>query len=239
MAASDQPPTTGAETETRLGVVCVAGGSSHRYGRDKLAEDVAGEPVLARALAAVTASLPGAVAVVVAPPARVQWWQERLADRFPQVAVVAGGMRRQDSVRFGVEAVAARGAASVVIHDAARPLVDGDDVAATVAALAGVDGAILCAAVTDTVKQVAADGTVTATLDREALRLAQTPQVFAVATLEDAWRRHHGDWEWTDEAALVEAVGGTVRAVLAAHPNPKLTTPADLTLIRTLWAERR
>jgi 2-C-methyl-D-erythritol 4-phosphate cytidylyltransferase len=239
VASSDQHLTTGAEAKPRLGVVCVAGGGSRRYGRDKLAEDLAGEPVLARALAAVTGSLPGAVAVVVAAAARVQWWRARLADRFPAVAVLAGGMRRQDSVRLGVEAVAARGAAVAVIHDAARPLVHGDDVTATVAALAGADGAILCAAVADTVKQVAADGTVTATVDRTRLRLAQTPQVFAVATLEDAWRRHHGDWEWTDEAALVEAAGGTVRTVLATHPNPKLTTPADLTLIRTLWAERR
>jgi 2-C-methyl-D-erythritol 4-phosphate cytidylyltransferase len=94
--------------------------------------------------------------------------------------------------------------------------------------------AILCRPVTDTIKRVDADGAVIETLDRRQLRMAQTPQVIRVEALQRAWATIPDDLEWTDEGALLEAAGETVRTVVAQHPNPKITTVEDLQTVRAL-----
>ena len=111
----------------------------------------------------------------------------------------------------------------MAVHDAARPLVDSRDVTAVVSALGDADGAILVAPVTDTVKKINADGTVTETVERSELRLAQTPQVFRIASLEGAWTHTGLDGKWSDESSFLERAGFEIRSVVAQHPNPKLT----------------
>ena len=76
------------------------------------------------------------------------------------------------------------------------------------------------------------------TLPRDRLRFALTPQVFRITTLIEAWQR--ADWQrtWTDEAALLESVGIPVRTVLAHHPYPKITTEADLRVVRAMLDTR-
>jgi 2-C-methyl-D-erythritol 4-phosphate cytidylyltransferase len=147
---------------------------------------------------------------------------------------VGGGNRRQDSVRAGVLYAAQAGAEVVAVHDAARPLVDPEDVQAVIVSLGGSGGAILTARVPDTVKRVDGKEMITDTVPRERLRLAQTPQVFRVATLMEAWQRADPERVWTDEAVLLESAGIAVRAVLARHPNPKVTTEADLRVVRAM-----
>jgi len=215
----------------RIALVCVGGGRGERFGGDKLAAEIAGRTVLERSLTALGAAFPDAPLVVVLPHERMASWTERLASAFPTVTCVVGGVRRQDSVRRGVEAVSAE---VVAIHDAARPLVDPGDVRRAVASLGDGDGAILVGRIADTVKRVDDRGTVLETLDRVPLRAAQTPQVFRVAALERAWRESDPDREWTDEAALLEACGMEVTTVDALRPNPKITTTADLELVRRL-----
>jgi 2-C-methyl-D-erythritol 4-phosphate cytidylyltransferase len=178
-------------------------------------------------------ALPGVPVIVVVRPSEIERWRTELAVD----GVIAGGERRQDSVRIGVDAILGLGPDTVVIHDGARPIVHGDDVRATVGAIEGADGAILCGPVPDTVKRVSNNGAVIETIDRDRLRLAQTPQVFRVAALEEAWAACDFDRVWSDEAAVVEAAGRTVRAVAAGHPNPKITTAADLELVRALIGE--
>ena len=219
---------------SRVGLVCVAAGRGERFGGDKLEAVLGGATVLETALGALRRACPEAPLVVVVPASAVSRWVGRLHASFPDAYVVPGGDRRQDSVRRGVEEAARRGADVVAVHDAARPMVDPADVRSTVQALEGVDAAILCEVVTDTVKRVDVDGLVTETIPRERLRRAQTPQVLRVEVLERAWEAVDESVEWTDEAALVEAAGGSVRTVLATHPNPKLTTPADLLVMRAL-----
>ncbi len=215
-------------------LVCVAAGRGARYGGDKLSETVAGRPVLERSLDALRRARPDDPLVVVVSAFRLDEWRERLAGHRGDALLVTGGVRRQDSVRAGVEAAAGRGAEVVVVHDGARPLVAPDDVCCVVRALGDAAGAVLCGRVHDTVKRVDRDGFVLETVPRDALRLAQTPQVFRVSALLWAWQCAGADREWTDEAALLESLGMPVRCVLARSPNPKLTTADDLRMIRAL-----
>ena len=120
------------------------------------------------------------------------------------------------------------------MHDAARPLVDRLDIQAVVDALGEAAGAILTTTIPDTVKRIDCDRRVIETLPRDTLRLALTPQVFQVAALTEAWGSTDVVGEWTDESALLESVGMTVRSVEARQPNPKLTTASDLRLLRGL-----
>ncbi|MCW3040323.1 MAG: 2-C-methyl-D-erythritol 4-phosphate cytidylyltransferase, partial [Solirubrobacterales bacterium] len=137
-------------------------------------------------------------------------------------------------------ALAAAGDADVVlVHDAARPLLSPEIVAAALAGLAdGVDAAIAAAPVTDTIKQ--ADGhDVTATLDRSRLWAVQTPQVFRAAALRKVLAQDDAVLAAaTDDASLIEAAGGTVRVVPSSRENFKVTTPEDLRLAELVLAER-
>ena len=140
---------------------------------------------------------------------------------------VPGGSVRSASVRAAL-AVAGPGD-PVIVHDAARPLVTPDDVEATLAALGDADGAISAAPVADTIKEVEADGTVRATLDRSRLWAVQTPQTFRRAALERALEVDDDTLAAaTDDAWLVERAGGTVRVVSASPDNLKVTTAVDL-----------
>jgi 2-C-methyl-D-erythritol 4-phosphate cytidylyltransferase len=103
-----------------------------------------------------------------------------------------------------------------------------------IGAVGGADGAILASRVSDTVKRVDGNEMVVDTLSRDRLRLALTPQVFQIATLLEVWQRADLKRVWTDEAALLESAGIPVRSVLARHPNPKVTTAADLRLVRAM-----
>jgi 2-C-methyl-D-erythritol 4-phosphate cytidylyltransferase len=167
------------------------------------------------------------------------------------VVVVDGGATRSESVSNAMEAV---GTALVVVHDAARPLVTPaliEGVLSTLADAADAAAAITATPVTDTVKR-GTDATrgqlcpsegpnrplVEATLDRERLWAAQTPQVFRTAALREALAAHPDPDAATDEAMLVEAAGGQV----LIHPSPaeniKVTTPLDLRLAELVLAGR-
>jgi 2-C-methyl-D-erythritol 4-phosphate cytidylyltransferase/2-C-methyl-D-erythritol 2,4-cyclodiphosphate synthase len=219
---------------SKLCFVCVGAGRGLRFGGEKLAQPVGDRTVFASALRALTTAIPAAPLIVVVAPEEIEAWRERLTPQFPQARFIGGGARRQDSVRAGVQAAADLGAEVVAIHDAARPLVDPRDVQGVVAGLGEADGAILTARVSDTIKRVDHDGMVVDTLDRETLHFALTPQVFRVAALEAAWRAAGIGSEWTDESALLESAGMRVVSVIARCPNPKVTTDADLGVIRAL-----
>src|SRR4051812_48935001 len=142
---------------------------------------------------------------------------------------VEGGPVRSDSVRRAL--AAAPEATTVVVHDAARPLLTRDLVERCIAGLDGADGAIAASPVTDTIKEVDSDLRVTRTLDRSSLWAIQTPQVFIAAVLR---RALDVPLELlaaaTDDASLVEGAGGTVRVVESSPENLKVTTPSDLAI---------
>jgi 2-C-methyl-D-erythritol 4-phosphate cytidylyltransferase len=217
-----------------LAFVCVGAGRGVRFGGDKLAEMLGPRTVFATAIGALAKAVSEALLVVVVADSRLEFWRDRLSTEYPQARFVGGGDRRQDSVRAGVLYAAQAGAEVVAVHDAARPLVHPEDVQAVIGAVGGADGAILASRVSDTVKRVDGNEMVVDTLSRDRLRFALTPQVFQIATLLEVWQRADLKRVWTDEAALLESAGIPVRSVLARHPNPKVTTAADLRLVRAM-----
>jgi len=198
--------------------VVVAGGSGQRFGTLKQFALLAERPVVEWAVAACRSSSSGVVLVV--PPG------EDTAIAYGADVVVEGGGTRTESVCRGVAAVP-EAAEVIIVHDAARPLASQELFLAVISAVtAGGDGgAVPGVAVHDTIKVVDGSGRVTATLDRDALVAVQTPQAFDAALLR---RAHAAGAQATDDAALVEALGATVRVVPGDPRNLKITTPADL-----------
>ncbi len=146
--------------------------------------------------------------------------------------IVVGGKTRQHSAYNGARRVS-EGIKYVAIHDVARCLITPDDICAAVSAAYSYRAAMLVGPVHDTVKRVGKDGFVRETLDRETLRLGQTPQVFALPLyIGAATSALKSGYEVTDDSMLIEHIGQRVRAVEAKSENFKITTPADL-----LWAE--
>jgi len=145
--------------------------------------------------------------------------------------VVAGGERRQDSVRHGLEALP-RECDAVLVHDSARPFASAAMVQSLVDALEqGAQGVIPAIEVTDTVKKV--DGlVVTETLTRSELRAVQTPQAFMLDILREAHARAEAEgWDVTDDASMVERLA-EVRIVPGEAGNSKITTPGDLAVLK-------
>jgi 2-C-methyl-D-erythritol 4-phosphate cytidylyltransferase len=204
--------------------IVVAGGAGTRFGQPKQFADLAGRPVVewsVRACRSVCDTV-----VLVLPAGHLDL--ARSAGLYCADLVVAGGPTRADSVRSGLRAVPAD-ADVVVVHDAARPLARAELFSRVLGALDdGAPAAVCPVAVTDTVKRVRPSGAgqvVAETLRREELVSVQTPQAFRADVLR---RAHEGAPDATDDAALVEAAGGTVVVVAGDPDNLKLTTPADL-----------
>ena len=196
--------------------VIVAAGSGSRFGGFKQYELLGRRLVIDWAVAAARTVADGVVLTV--PAGRLRGGDEAVD------ALVGGGATRSASVRAGLAAVPGS-AEIVVVHDAARPLAPPALFSAVVAAVReGADGAVPGISLPDTVKRVR-DGAVLATVDRAELVAVQTPQAFLASTLR---RAHAGGGEATDDAALVEAVGGRVVLVAGDEANVKLTTLEDL-----------
>ncbi|MEA2716521.1 MAG: 2-C-methyl-D-erythritol 4-phosphate cytidylyltransferase [Actinomycetota bacterium] len=205
--------------------IVVAGGGGRRFGGPKQFEDLDDRRVLDWSVAAARTACDGVVIVV--PPDRLAH-EKSGAER--AVSAVAGGSTRSGSVRAGLAAVP-DDAEIVVVHDAARPLAGADLFRRTIAAVrAGADAAIPGVPVTDTLKRVE-DGRVVGTVDRAPLVAVQTPQAFGAGVLR---RAHAGGPDATDDAALVEALGGTVVVVEGDPRNLKITSPGDLVVARAL-----
>jgi 2-C-methyl-D-erythritol 4-phosphate cytidylyltransferase len=206
----------------------VAAGSGERLGasRPKAFVMLAGRPMLEWSVAALRAA--GLSEIVVALPEG-----ETAPDG---CAGVPGGATRSASVRA---ALAAAGEGDVVVHDAARPLVEPALFTSALAALEGADAAVAAAQATDTIKEAGPDHRVTATLDRSRLWAIQTPQAFRRSALERAL--DVGDdvlAQATDDAWLVERAGGSVVVVPSTPANFKVTTPHDLTVAELLLSSR-
>jgi 2-C-methyl-D-erythritol 4-phosphate cytidylyltransferase len=217
--------------------IIVAGGSGTRLGRGepKAFAPLGGKPLFVYALRTFVLA-PAVSDAVLVVPARTEEHARSLIDahgpwRCP-IRVAAGGAERQDSVRAGL--AAAQGDL-IAIHDAARPFVSSAVVAAAIDAARVHGAAVVAAPASDTVKQVDAAGRIAATLPRDRVWLAQTPQVFKA----DLIRRAHADAlahgvAATDDAVLVERLGVAVQLVPGDPDNRKITTPGDLA-----WAEWR
>jgi 2-C-methyl-D-erythritol 4-phosphate cytidylyltransferase len=150
------------------------------------------------------------------------------------IRVVEGGEHRQNSVANALQSLHAADDDIVLVHDAVRPFVDQETILGVIAGVEKYGAAIAGIPAIDTVKQVdrTADGAVViATVPREKMVLAQTPQGFRFALIRDAFDEALADgFVGTDEASLIERSGGTVHVVMGSPRNIKITTPADLDL---------
>lgn len=213
---------------TTCTALIVAGGTGQRFGaeRPKQYLDLAGKPILRRTVEAFLGHPAVSSVQLVIDPAWREFYDTAVAGLdLPEP--VSGGATRQDSVRNGLEAIAARGGCDrVLIHDAARPLIDAATITAVIAVLDATPGAIAAVPVADTLKRGAA-GTVTGTVDRDGLWRAQTPQGFRFPLILDAHRAAAG-LALTDDAAVAERAGLAVALVPASEENFKVTTPDDL-----------
>ncbi|HEX5899771.1 MAG TPA: 2-C-methyl-D-erythritol 4-phosphate cytidylyltransferase [Solirubrobacteraceae bacterium] len=204
----------------------VAAGRGERLGKPvpKAFVNLAGRPMVEWSVAALQ-DVSAVTGIVVALPPGVSAPAGTIG--------VPGGSERSHSVRAAL-AAAGPGEDVILVHDAARPLVTPELIAACLSALGDADAAIAATPVTDTIKECEGEH-VARTLDRSRLWAIQTPQVFRRDALQRALAQDDSVVAAaTDDAALVEALGGTVRIVPAAPENFKVTTALDLRVAEML-----
>lgn len=207
-------------TKENVWTIVVAAGNGSRFGGQKQFMVLGDRRVIDWSRDTAHSVSDGVVLVVPAESAEVE-------------GGVAGGATRSESVRRGLAAVPSD-ATVICVHDAARPFASEHLYKEVIAAVvSGADGAVPGLRVTDTIKKVNAEGIVLDTPDRESLMAIQTPQAFRAAVLRKA---HQAGNEGTDDASLVERVGGKVVVVTGEAINMKVTTPEDLEWARAMAA---
>ncbi|MDI6412807.1 2-C-methyl-D-erythritol 4-phosphate cytidylyltransferase [Streptomyces albus] len=246
-APSGDPRPTG-DGGPRTAVVIPAAGRGVRLGpgAPKALRELAGTPMLVHAVRATVRARAVELVVVVAPSDGAPAVRALLDEHgLPEVVVVPGGETRQESVRLGLAALP-ESVGTVLVHDAARPLVPDETVDAVAAAVrAGAPAVVPALPVTDTVKQIEPRGDgrpepVTGTPDRALLRAVQTPQGFDRKVLAEAHARIAAEGEGaTDDAGMVERLGVEVVVVPGHEEAFKVTRPLDLVLAEAVLARRR
>ena len=222
----------------RLSVVVVAAGRSTRMGdTDKTFAPLLGEPLIVHTLRRLSAAAVVERIVLVVAAESVGRARSVLADYAVSkiAAVCAGGARRQDSVYAGLQALA--GCRWVAVHDGARPGVRPELLDVGLAAAQRWGAAIAAVPVKDTIKVVGDDGLIVDTPPRATLWAAQTPQIFDYALLLAAHENAHAAGaDYTDDAAMLEAMGRPVAVFPGAYDNLKVTTPDDLAIAEQILA---
>lgn len=222
----------GAPATLATALIPAAGfGARFHEGGPKALVPLRGKPMLLHALERLAASGRLRSAVIAVSPGHEDAFRKALADAPVPCTLVEGGVTRRESVaRAFLAAKFESDDELVLIHDAARPLVDPVEVAAVVDAAAKTGAAIAGYSVVETIKRVHG-GAVVETVPRGDLFAATTPQVFRAGLLRLAVAKKGGP-ETTDDAQLVERTGGSVTVVLTSRWNIKITYPEDLA-----WAE--
>lgn len=209
--------------------IVVAAGSGSRAGGAKQWRMLGGKPVVRWSVEALLAAGAEDLVVVVSPGSEAEAAIAGLSGWRP----ASGGATRADSVRNGLEALGGPGDRPVLIHDAARPLLDAAVIRRVIEALDGADGALPGLPVADSLRR-ATGGFVSGAVGREALWRAQTPQAFRYRTLVDAYAAWPAAEVAADEAAVVERAGGRVRIVEGDARLMKLTFPEDFAMVEAL-----
>jgi 2-C-methyl-D-erythritol 4-phosphate cytidylyltransferase len=219
---------------SRTAAILLAAGSGRRMAgtvTDKVLAPLAGRPVFAHSAAAfITSGIADYYVVVY----RDQRQMMALSAYAPTPSVlVRGGRERQDSVMHALAALPGD-IAHVFIHDCARPLIRPEQLVALHKIVRRERAVVLAHRVTDTIKEHRGEGRLR-TLERSHLWAMETPQVFARELIDRAYARVAAKQiRVTDDAAAVEQLGQPIALLENPHPNPKLTTPADLAYLEFL-----
>ena len=229
----------------KTAAIITAAGAGVRMGGDQPKQfmELSGRPMLAFTLEHFARSPHIDEIVLVVPPGKVEYCRGQIVEKYDLAKVkkvVAGGERRQDSVRLGLEAIEDH-YPLVLIHDGVRPLVSPDLISRIVTAANACRAVIPALAARETVKEADSEGLVVKTHDRRHLWLVQTPQAFRYEDILEAHRRAlEENWEEiTDDALLVERMGVPVTIIEGSEENIKITTPQDLELARFLLGRVR
>jgi len=201
-----------------ISVIITAGGSSSRFGKNKLLEKIGDKTVIEQAIEAFC----GFNEIIVSA-------NDETAKYIKGVKVVKGGKTRQESVYNALKAL--NNPEYVLIHDGARPFISQDVIKKVCEEVKKHKAVVVAVKVKDTIKEVA-DGKVIKTLKRETLWQAQTPQAFEYDLIMKAHERLKGE-NYTDDAGMVESLGGEVFICEGEYSNIKITTPDDLNCNKT------
>ncbi len=225
----------------KTAAIVLAGGSGERFGHDggKQIVEIAGRPTLSWSIMAFDATEDVGIIVVVCPEDRMQeYWALAIDqhDFVTPIVMAPSGASRQESAFSGLEYVPDK-YEFVALHDGARPLIAPDLITHAINTLKGsldADGAIVATPAVDTLK-VVDDGVIVGTPDRRVFWNAQTPQVFRVGV----YRRAHASalsegFIGTDDASLIERMGGKVLVVEGKRDNIKLTVPEDYLMLSAI-----
>ncbi len=219
-------------------VIIVAAGSGSRFGSEipKQFLDLQGKPVVAHAVDAFRNALPDAEIRLVLSEEMIPLWNGLCAEHgFESPIIVPGGATRWESVKNALSSLSeAPASATVMIHDGARPLVGSDVILRAAAAARNTDGAIPAIPVTDSLRQMDADGVRSTPANRTGFRAVQTPQAFSLWRLREAYTLPYQD-DFTDDASVLAAAGfDNIVLTKGSHENIKITTPVDLLIARAI-----
>lgn len=220
----------------KTGVVIVGAGSSQRMGRDKVFISLAGKPLLAWSVDfCQSCKLVDQIAIVLN-ETKLDLGRKLAAERgwSKVLEICAGGRRRQDSVRQGLNEL--EDCDWVVIHDSARPFLTTDLIRDGLEAAQTTGAAVAAVPIKDTVKLCSSDMMVSKTLNRQELWAIQTPQVFRFDIIAEAHEQIKEDV--TDDASMVEHLGRKVKLYMGSYNNIKITTPEDLALAELIAGKR-
>lgn len=215
-------------------VIIVAGGKGLRMGQElpKQFISIGERPILMRTLSAFQEADPEVELILVLPAEQVEYWNalcELHNFRIPH-QVAEGGSTRFHSVRNGLKPVTEEGL--VAIHDGVRPFVSAKVIRDAYAGAQQYGGVIPVVEVVDSVREITEEGA-SHPLDRDKLRLVQTPQVFSAELIRKAYQLPY-DKRFTDDASVFEAAGYAIRCIPGNRENIKITTPFDLLIAEAL-----
>jgi 2-C-methyl-D-erythritol 4-phosphate cytidylyltransferase len=214
--------------------IIVAGGSGQRMlsAVPKQFLLLQGKPILYHTLQAFYEADASTELIIVLPADQFNTWKSLISD-LPTIShrLVAGGNSRYQSSQNAIQTLSEEGL--VAIHDGVRPLIEPSLISASFLEAAKKGNAVLAVASKDSVRFYSAEKGSFEHLNRETIRLIQTPQIFSVKDLKEAFKQPYSD-DFTDDARVVEALGIHINLVEGSYKNIKITTPEDLVLAEVL-----
>lgn len=214
--------------------IIVAGGSGQRMQSavPKQFLLLQGKPVLYHSISAFYLADPQTEIIIVLPADQFDYWNSLISD-LPVVPhrLIAGGISRFHSSQNAIQSISEEGI--VAIHDGVRPLIEPDLISASFHEAISKGNAVLAVASKDSVRFFSTENNRFEHLNREAIRLIQTPQIFTSKDLKLAFKQEYSE-DFTDDARVVESIGIKINLVEGSYKNIKITTPEDLDIAEIL-----
>ena len=220
-------------------IIVAAGSFTRMGGINKQLAEISGIPVIIRTLMAFeNSSLVSSIILVVRPDDVFS--MQLLTEKYgitKLTDIVCGGNCRQESVVKGLSRVSVT-AEKVLIHDGARPLVDGEIIERVANGLDSFSAVTCAVPIVDTVKRVGSEGQVLETLNRDGLVSVQTPQGVRIADYKSALKKAEDLSVFTDDTSIMENAGFKVLTVMGSRDNIKITTKRDISFAESLLEDR-